>query len=189
MMTTWKIERFRVLRKINEHGNSLEAMISSLEKDPPVRFSGTAVYMTKVQNIIPFALLHNLKHNKILHERVILLTLRTEDAPYVPNLKRVSIDKLSLTFWRVIANNGWRETPNVEVFFYRCGLEGLNFQMMEASFFMSNESLVLGKRSWALRLRGKLFLVLYRNTLPAPDQFRIPPNRIIQLGTQFKILI
>jgi KUP system potassium uptake protein len=187
IMTTWKSERFRALRKMHEHGNSLEAMIASLEKNSPVRVSGTAVYMTKVQNIIPFSLLHNLKHNKILHERVVLLTLRTEDAPYVHNLKRVSIDKLSPTFWRVVANYGWRETPNVEDIFYRCGLEGLNCQMMETSFFMSNESLVLGKRSWALRLRGKLFLLLHRNALRAPDQFRIPPNRIIQLGTQVEI--
>lgn len=187
IMTTWKSERFRALRKMHDHGKSLEALIVSLEKNPPIRVPGTAVYMTKVQNIIPFALLHNLKHNKILHERVVLLTLRTEDAPYVHNLKRVSIDKLSSTFWRVIANYGWRETPNVEDIFYRCGLEGLNCQMMETSFFMSNESLVLGKRSWVLRLRGKLFLVLHRNALHAPDQFRIPPNRIIQLGTQVQI--
>ncbi|WP_241630831.1 KUP/HAK/KT family potassium transporter, partial [Rosenbergiella nectarea] len=84
----------------------LEAMISSLEKHPPVRVSGTAVYMTRVKNIIPFALLHNLKHNKVLHERVVLLTLRTEDAPYVHNVRRVSIEQLSPTFWRVVASYG-----------------------------------------------------------------------------------
>ncbi|STW02468.1 Kup system potassium uptake protein [Klebsiella pneumoniae] len=88
VMTTWKSERFRLLRRMHEHGNSLEAMISSLEKSPPVRVPGTAVYMSRALNVIPFALLHNLKHNKVLHERVILLTLRTEDAPYVHNVRR-----------------------------------------------------------------------------------------------------
>ncbi|WP_241647651.1 low affinity potassium transporter Kup [Rosenbergiella metrosideri] len=187
IMTTWKSERFRALRKMHEHGNSLEAMISSLEKHPPVRVTGTAVYMTRVKNIIPFALLHNLKHNKVLHERVVLLTLRTEDAPYVHNVHRVSIEQLSPTFWRVIASYGWREIPNMEDIFHRCGLEGLNCRMMETSFFMSNESLILGKRPWYLRLRGKLFLLLQRNALRAPDQFEIPPNRVIQLGTQVEI--
>ncbi|ARU95835.1 low affinity potassium transporter Kup [Tatumella citrea] len=184
IMTTWKSERFRVLRRMHEHGNSLEAMIASLEKNPPVRVPGTAVFMSRVLNVIPFAMLHNLKHNKVLHERVVLLTLRTEDAPYVHNVRRVTIEQLSPTFWRVVASYGWRETPNVEEIFHRCGLEGLNCRMMDTSFFMSRESLILGKRPWYLQLRGKLFLALQRNALRAPDQFEIPPNRVIELGTQ-----
>ena len=134
-----------------------------------------------------FALLHNLKHNKVLHERVILLTLRTEDAPYVHNVRRVQIEQLSPSFWRVVASYGWRETPNVEEVFHRCGLEGLSCRMMETSFFMSHESLIIGKRPWYLRLRGKLYLLLQRNALRAPDQFEIPPNRVIELGTQVEI--
>ncbi|SUH18885.1 membrane transport protein [Salmonella enterica subsp. enterica] len=187
IMTTWKSERFRLLRRMHEHGNSLEAMIASLEKSPPVRVPGTAVYMSRALSVIPFALLHNLKHNKVLHERVILLTLRTEDAPYVHNVRRVQIEQLSPTFWRVVASYGWRETPNVEEVFHRCGLEGLSCRMMETSFFMSHESLIVGKRPWYLRLRGKLYLLLQRNALRAPDQFEIPPNRVIELGTQVEI--
>ena len=187
VMTTWKSERFRLLRRMHEHGNSLEAMISSLEKSPPVRVPGTAVYMSRALNVIPFALLHNLKHNKVLHERVILLTLRTEDAPYVHNVRRVQIEQLSPSFWRVVASYGWGETPNVEEVFHRCGLEGLSCRMMETSFFMSHESLIIGKRPWYLRLRGKLYLLLQRNALRAPDQFEIPPNRVIELGTQVEI--
>lgn len=187
IMTTWKSERFRLLRRMHEHGNSLEAMIASLEKSPPVRVTGTAVYMTRAINVIPFALLHNLKHNKVLHERVVLLTLRTEDAPYVHNVHRVTIEQLSPTFWRVVASYGFKETPNVEEIFHRCGLEGLSCRIMEASFFMSHESLILGKRPWYLRLRGKLFIMLSRNALRAPDQFEIPPNRVIELGTQVEI--
>ncbi|GLR07437.1 potassium transporter Kup [Mixta theicola] len=187
IMTTWKSERFRLLRRLHEHGNSLEAMIASLEKSPPVRVPGTAVYMSRALNVIPFALLHNLKHNKVLHERVVLLTLRTEDAPYVHNVRRVTIEQLSPTFWRVVGSYGWRETPNMEEIFHRCGLEGLNCRMTETSFFMSHESLIIGKRPWYLHLRGKLFLALQRNALRAPDQFEIPPNRVIELGTQVEI--
>ncbi|KYQ98763.1 low affinity potassium transporter Kup [Serratia sp. TSA_198.1] len=187
IMTTWKSERFRLLRRMHEHGNSLEAMIASLEKSPPVRVPGTAVFMSRAINVIPFALLHNLKHNKVLHERVVLLTLRTEDAPYVHNVRRVTIEQLSPTFWRVVASYGWRETPNVEEVFHRCGLEGLPCRMTETSFFMSHESLILTKRPWYLFLRGKLFIALSRNALRAPDQFEIPPNRVIELGTQVEI--
>lgn len=171
---------------MHEHGNSLEAMIASLEKSPPVRVRDRGVYVACNQRH-SFALMHNLKHNKVLHERVILLTLRTEDAPYVHNVRRVQIEQLSPTFWRVVASYGWRETPNVEEVFHRCGLEGLSCRMMETSFFMSHESLILGKRPWYLRLRGKLYLLLQRNALRAPDQFEIPPNRVIELGTQVEI--
>lgn len=187
IMTTWKSERFRLLRRLHEHGNSLDAMIASLEKTPPTRVPGTAVYFSRATRVIPFALLHNLKHNKILHERVVLLTMRTEDAPYVLNASRVTVEQLSPTFWRVIANYGWRETPDVEEVFQRCWQDGLTCQMMETSFFMSNESLIIGERPWYLRLRGKLFMMLSRNALRAADQFEIPPNRLIELGIQVEI--
>ncbi|MBA0169016.1 MULTISPECIES: low affinity potassium transporter Kup [Pectobacterium] len=187
IMTTWKSERFRLLRRLHEHGNSLDAMIASLEKSPPTRVPGTAVYFSRATRVIPFALLHNLKHNKILHERVVLLTMRTEDAPYVLNARRVTVEQLSPTFWRVIANYGWRETPDVEEVFQRCWQDGLTCQMMETSFFMSNESLIIGDRPWYLRLRGKLFMMLSRNALRAADQFEIPPNRLIELGIQVEI--
>ncbi|MCL6378328.1 low affinity potassium transporter Kup [Pectobacterium brasiliense] len=187
IMTTWKSERFRLLRRLHEHGNSLDAMIASLEKTQPTRVPGTAVYFSRATRVIPFALLHNLKHNKILHERVVLLTMRTEDAPYVLNARRVTVEQLSPTFWRVIANYGWRETPDVEEVFQRCWQDGLTCQMMETSFFMSNESLVIGERPWYLRLRGKLFMMLSRNALRAADQFEIPPNRLIELGIQVEI--
>ncbi|POC76863.1 potassium transporter Kup, partial [Vibrio vulnificus] len=141
-----KSERFRLLRRLHEHGNSLEAMIASLEKSPPVRVPGTAVFLSRATNVIPFALLHNLKHNKVLHERVVLLTIVTTDMPYVHNVQRVAIEQLSASFWRVVASYGWRETPNVTDILYRCGLEGMSFTMNETSFFMSRDTLVLGKR-------------------------------------------
>jgi len=187
VMTTWRTERFNVLRKMAEHGNSLSAMITSLEKNPPIRVPGTAVYLSRVVNVIPTALLHNMKHNKILHERVVLLTIRTEEVPYVANVRRVEIEQLSPTFWRVVASYGWREKPNMEGILQRCAVDGLNCLMMQTSFFMSHEALILGKRPWHHRVRGMLFLTLARNALRSPDLFEVPPNRVIELGTQMDI--
>jgi KUP system potassium uptake protein len=187
VMTTWRTERFNVLRKLSEHGNSLSAMITSLEKNPPVRVPGTAVYLSRVVNVIPTALLHNMKHNKVLHERVVLLTIRTEEVPYVPNVRRVEIEQLSPSFWRVVASYGWREKPNMEGIFHRCSVEGLNCPMMQTSFFRSHEALILGKRPWHHKIRGMLFLALARNALRSPDLFELPPNRVIELGTQMDI--
>ena len=101
-------------------------MIASLEKSPPVRSAGHRDLLVARHHCHSFALLHNLKHNKVLHERVVLLTLRTEDAPYVLNVRRVTIiGSCRRPYWRVVASYGWRETPNVEEVFHRCGLEGL----------------------------------------------------------------
>jgi KUP system potassium uptake protein len=123
----------------------------------------------------------------VLHERIILLTLRVEDVPYVHNVRRVCIEQLSPTFWRVVASYGWRETPNVEDIFLRCNAEGPSCRMLETSFFMAHESLIMKERPWYLYLRGKLFMLLQRNALRAPDQFQIPPNRVIELGSQVDI--
>ncbi len=135
IMLTWKTERSRLLRRLRQDPEALEALITSLEKAPPQRVPGTAVVMSRGQYEVPLVLLHNLKHNKILHERVVLLTIVTEDVPYVHNVQRVIIEQLSPAFWRVIARYGWREKPNVTDILYRCGLEGLQSNMNETSFF------------------------------------------------------
>lgn len=187
IMLTWKTERSRLLRRLRQDPEALEALITSLEKAPPKRVPGTAVVMSRGQYEVPLVLLHNLKHNKILHERVVLLTVVTEDVPYVHNVKRVTIEQLSPAFWRVIASYGWRETPNVTDILYRCGLEGLKCTMNETSFFMSRDTFTLGEpRPWYLKARGKLFQVLQRNSLRAPEHYHIPPNRVIELGAVVK---
>ncbi|ALD42916.1 potassium transport protein Kup [Serratia marcescens] len=184
IMLTWKTERSRLIRRLRDNQEGLSALIESLEKAPPKRVPGTAVFMERTPHAVPLVLLHNLKHNKVLHERVVLLTIVTTDMPYVHNVQRVAIEQLSASFWRVVASYGWRETPNVTDILYRCGLEGMSFTMNETSFFMSRDTLVLGKRPWYLRIRGKVFQLLQRNALRAPDLFEIPPNRVIELGAQ-----
>lgn len=148
IMNTCKIERLHLNRIIYKfHGSSLKAMIVSVEKHPFVRLSGTAVYISR----IPIALIQNLKHNKILHKKIILLTICTIELPYIPKMYRVTIEKLSSNFFRVIASYGWCEIPNVEEIFHRCNLEGLNICMIETSFFMSYESLTVKKNPYGIK--------------------------------------
>lgn len=182
VMLTWKTERSRLLRRLRQDPDALGALINSLEKTPPIRVPGTAIVMSRGQDEVPLVLVHNLKHNKVLHQRVVLLTVSTAEVPYVHNVQRVKAVQLSPTFWRVEARYGWREKPNLEDVLYRCGIEGLSGAMNETSFFLSRDTLVLRPRPWYSRLRGRLFQVLQRNALRAPEQFHIPPNRVIELG-------
>ncbi|WP_414629756.1 low affinity potassium transporter Kup [Enterobacter bugandensis] len=186
LMLTWKSERSRLIHRLRDNQEGFTALINSLETTPQQRVSGTAVLMERTPYALPLVLLHNLKHNKVLHERIVLLTVVTADAPYVHNVKRVIIEQLSPCFWRVVARYGWRETPDVTDILYRCGLEGLSFSMNETSFFLSRDTLILGRRPWYLRIRGRVFQALQRNSLRASELFRIPPNRVIELGAQIE---
>ncbi|WP_255344351.1 low affinity potassium transporter Kup [Enterobacter sp. BIDMC 29] len=186
LMLTWKSERSRLIHRLRDNQEGFTALINSLETTPQQRVSGTAVLMERTPYALPLVLLHNLKHNKVLHERIVLLTVETADAPYVHNVKRVTIEQLSPSFWRVVARYGWRETPDVTDILYRCGLEGLSFSMNDTSFFLSRDTLVLGRRAWYLRIRGRVFQALQRNSLRTPELFRIPPNRVIELGAQIE---
>ncbi|SQC91988.1 potassium transport protein Kup [Cedecea neteri] len=186
IMLTWNTERQRLLGRLRDNPEALQAMIGSLEQSESLRVRGTAVYMERSQTALPLALIHNLKHNKVLHERVILLNVTTADVPYWHNVQRVTITQLSPTFWRVAACYGWRETPNVTDILYRCGMEGLRVTMEEASFFLSRDTLLLGDRPWYLKWRGWMFQILQRNALRAPELFQIPANRVIELGSQVR---
>nr|WP_159466477.1 low affinity potassium transporter Kup [Scandinavium goeteborgense] len=186
LMLTWKSERSRLIHRLRDNQEGFTALINSLETTPQQRVPGTAVLMERTPYALPLVLLHNLKHNKVLHDRIVLLTVVTADAPYIHNVKRVTIEQLSPSFWRVVAGYGWRESPDVTDILYRCGLEGLSFSMNETSFFLSRDTLVLGRRPWYLRIRGRVFQALQRNSLRAPELFRIPPNRVIELGAQIE---
>lgn len=121
LMLTWKSERSRLLHRLRDNQRGINALIHELETTSQLRVSGTAVLMERTPHAVPLVLLHNLKHNKALHERVVLLTVATAEVPYVHNVKRVTLEQLSPTFWRVVAHYGWRETPDVSDILYRCG--------------------------------------------------------------------
>ncbi|MCV2524657.1 MAG: low affinity potassium transporter Kup [Candidatus Lightella neohaematopini] len=187
IMLIWKYEKLNLFYQVNKYGNSLSAFIISLEKYPPIIVPGTAVFISYAINNIPIALLQNLKHNKIIHTRTILLSIKVKDTPLVHNIRRVNVEQLSPTFWRVIACYGFKEIPNMEEIFDRCKVDGLFCQMQEISFFISYESLILKRKSWYSKISGKLFTILYHNSIKISDQYLIPTNRVVKLGTQIEI--
>jgi len=184
LMLIWSSERNRLIRRLDSSQASLLALIGSLEKSPPSRVEGTAVFLARKEFEIPQALLHNLKHNRVLHRRVVLLHIRTVDTPRVHNQQRITLTPLSASFWQVTAAYGWRETPSMAEILHLCGLEGFGCSVSEASFFTSHDTLVMKQRRGLARLRGGIFHFCQRNALRAHEQFHIPPNRVIELGGQ-----
>jgi len=184
LMLTWSSERNRLIRRLDSSQTGLLSLVASLEKNPPSRVEGTAVFLARKQFEIPQALLHNLKHNRVLHRRVVLLHIRTVDTPRVHNQQRITLTPLSASFWQVTAAYGWRETPSMAEILHLCGLQGFGCTLNEASFFTSHDTLVMKQRRGLLRLRGGVFHFCQRNALRAHEQFHIPPNRVIELGGQ-----
>jgi KUP system potassium uptake protein len=185
VMNTWKLGRELLSERIREHALPLEDFIQNIEQYPPTRVPGTAVFLTGTTQGVPHALLHNLKHNKVLHERVVLLTIITEDLPYVDTLSEVT--QLSGSFWRVVAHYGFMGTPNIDDIVMDCKQHQLEFDMMDTSFFLSRETLISTDRPGMARWREHLFLWMSKNALRATDFFQIPTNRVVELGAQIEL--
>ena len=151
------------------------------------RIAGTAVYMTSRLDMVPVPLLHNLKHNKVLHQRVVLLRIVTANVPRVPPERRLTMHDLGDNFYTIIAKYGFMQHPNVPRVLFRCASSGPSFKMMDTSFFVGRVKIVPAKISRLGRFRCQLFEVMHRNALAATDFFRIPPNRVIELGSQAEI--
>ena len=165
----------------------LDSFIRSMFNSPSPRVDGTAVFMTTWLEGVPRALLHNLVHNKVLHRRVVLLTVETADVPHVPDSERVVVEELDYGFYRVRVNYGFKDDPDLPAALVRCADFGLKFDMMETSFFLGRETLVSRVGSGMPRWREKLFIVMFRNAGSAADYFHIPPNRVVELGTQVEL--
>jgi KUP system potassium uptake protein len=136
---------------------------------------------------VPHALLHNLKHNKVLHERVVFLTVVTLDIPFVPDDERVQIKALGCDFLRMTADYGFKEDPDVPELLENCGRQGLAFDMMETSFFVSRETLIATVTPGMAMWRERLFVSMSKNATKASEFFQIPTNRVVELGTQVEL--
>jgi KUP system potassium uptake protein len=188
MMTTWRRGRELVVREIKQSGLALAPFIENIAEHPPLRVPGTAVFLTANQNAVPHALLHNLKHNKVLHERNVLLTVEILETPVAEVSERVQITAMGSDFHGLELRFGFAEDPNVPLALSLCGREGLGFDMMDTTFFLSRENVVADARRPGMALwRDKLFVILSRNALPATAFFQIPGNRLIELGAQVEI--
>ena len=187
LMATWRRGRELVVREIRHGGLALEPFISSIVAHPPLRVPGTAVFLTASQEGVPHALLHNLKHNKVLHERNAILTVETVDTPIAENDERVEVESLGDEFYRVTLRFGFAEDPDVPNMLETVTVCGMPFDMMDTTFFLSRESIVATDRPGMALWRDKLFAFMSRNAIPATAFFQIPGNRLIELGTQVEI--
>jgi KUP system potassium uptake protein len=185
IMSTWRQGRVALARKLERDTLPLKEFLAQVHNK--ARVAGTAVYMTSRVDVVPVPLLHNLKHNKVLHERIVLLHVVTRNIPRVAPDKRVEVVHLGDNFHSVVAYYGFMQHPNVPRVLERCSAQGLSFNMMDTSFFVGRVTIMPARKSRYGTIRCKLFEAMHRNALAATDFFRIPPNRVIELGAQVEI--
>ncbi|SDF90443.1 potassium transporter Kup [Phytopseudomonas seleniipraecipitans] len=187
LMTTWKRGRQLVLERLDEHALVLRDFIASIALQPPHRVVGTAVFLTSRVDVVPHALLHNLLHNQVLHERVMLLTVLYEDRPRVPLAERFELDAYDQGFYRVRLRFGFLEAPDIPQALAQLSDKGLDCPPMQTTYFLSRETVIPSERIGMAMWRERLFAVLQKNAGSSLGFFRLPVNRVIELGTQVEI--
>ncbi len=188
MMRTWRRGRELLREAVQSEGIQLETFLDGLMLSPPVRVPGTAIFMTADKGVVPHALMHNLKHNKVLHERNVFLTVDSLKVPYAPKADRLRITTIGDNFYRVVIKFGFMEEPDVpQALMQASDCSEICIDPMETTYFASRET-VMGSAHRNMPLwRDKLFALMHRNAAPATGFFRIPGNRIVELGTQVQI--
>jgi KUP system potassium uptake protein len=187
VMTPWRRGRELVLRQLKHGGLALAPFIASIAEYPPMRVPGTAVFMTANLDAVPHALLHSLKHFKVLHERNVLLSVETLETPYADRAELAEVRDLGHSFHGVVLRFGFMEDPDVPAALAECAEHGLPFNLMDTTFFLSRETVVTTRGPGMARWRDKLFVFLARNALPGTAFFHIPGNRLVELGAQVQI--
>jgi len=188
LMATWKRGRQLVWDKLRPAAMPLEMFLDSIEKSKNlVRVQGTALFMTANPEGTPIALLHNLKHNKVLHRRVVVLTMVTDEVPHVDPARRIEIMQLTDGLHRVIGHFGFMEEPNVPKLLELCGEAGLEYRPMETTFFLSRETIIPSPKHGMAIWREKLFAIMSRNAQSATIFFGLPANRVVELGIQVEM--
>ncbi|KGM56601.1 potassium transporter Kup [Lysobacter arseniciresistens ZS79] len=188
LLRTWRRGRELLREEMQKGGIQLDSFLPGLMLAPPVRVPGTAVFLASDPNLVPHALMHNLKHNKVLHERNVFLTVETLAVPYAPKEKRLQIAGIGDDFYRVLVRFGFMETPDVPLALMRsCDAGGIHFDPMDTTYFASRETVVAIARRGMPVWRDRLFALMHRNAAPATGFFRIPGNRLVELGAQVEI--
>jgi KUP system potassium uptake protein len=186
MLTTWARGRGLMIERMREAAMPIQVFVRSAVNSA-TRVPGTAVFMTSTPDGVPHALLHNLKHNKVLHERVVLLTVKIEDVPYVHTAKRVWFEDIGQGFYRLVIRYGFMEDPDVPAALKFATGCGPTFKMMDTSFFLARQTLIASSRPGMAIWREKLFAWMLRNAESAMEFFRLPTNRVVELGSQVEI--
>src|SRR5215469_8267684 len=184
IMSTWTKGRRAVMGRRSEESLPLEMFLAGLKPDRPIRVPGTALFLTADVDKVPASLLHNLKHNKVLHERVILLSIKTLDIPRVADEQRLEIRDVGHQFYTIVTRYGFVEEPDIWRVLAQCRAQDLRFNLMETSVFVGREKLVISDRTPLAKWRKELFVLLFRLSLSAVEFFRVPSNRVVELGGQ-----
>jgi KUP system potassium uptake protein len=186
-MSTWKTGRKILRERLAASVIPFDDFMKIVVGNPPLRVRGTAIFMAGNPDGTPVALLHNLKHNKVLHERVVLLTIVTGHAPRIARDRRLTIEKHEHGFVRVIGNYGFMEEPNVSELLEECKEHGLEFRPLETTFFLSRETIIPTNKPGMAIWREHLFTIMSRNSQSATAYFRLPANRVVELGMQVEL--
>ena len=187
LLATWKAGRQLLVERLAPGAIPMEPFIQSVTAHPPTRVSGTAVFLTGASEGVPHALLHNLNHNKVLHERIVLLTVETRDIPHVADDDQIEILPLGTDFYRMIVHYGFKDEPDVPRALELAAAKGMKFEMMETSFFLSRQTLIPKVGPGMALWREKLFAIMSRNASSATTFFKIPANRVVELGTRIEL--
>jgi KUP system potassium uptake protein len=187
VVVTWQRGTRVLIQKTRKTEVPLEDLVRSLERKPPHIVAGTAVFLTSDPEFTPTALLHNLKHNKVLHEQNVILTIVTSNTPRVDDDDRVTIAPVSPHFTRVSLNFGYMETPNVPKTLAIARKQGLQFDIMSTSFFLSRRALKPAAQSVLPHWQDRLFIALAKSSSDATDFFQIPTGRVVEIGTQVTV--
>ncbi|UCV18338.1 potassium transporter Kup [Ferribacterium limneticum] len=185
VLTTWRRGRRMVSDEMAKQSIPMDDFLNSI--DDVHRIYGTAIFMTSAKDGVPPALLHNLKHNQVLHERVVLVTVQTMPTPHVNDMDRIYLHDMSKGFKRLIIRYGFMESPDVPGALEQCSRFGETFDMMETTFYLSRETIVPSMSRGMLPIRARLFAIMSKNATSASDFFHIPTNRVVELGTQLVI--
>jgi len=187
LMTTWKTGRKLVAERLTARAFPLEDFMSAVSCDPPTRVSGTAVFMTAQPRGTPPALAHNLRYNKILHEHVIVLTVRTSHTPYVAPDQQIEVQSLGLGVYNVRVQYGFMQDPDVPSALLAARARGVEFDPDDLTYFLGRETIIVTRRPGMAAWREKLFVVMARNAVRATAFFHLPPERVVELGVQVEM--
>ena len=187
LMSTWKRGREVLAKRMLEKTVPLKMLLADLAAEPPVRVPGTAVFMYGTADGTPPALVHNLAHNKVLHERIVFLNVVTLDIPHVPPAERVTVKRIGKGFHSVVARYGFMDDPHIEDVLAACRAKSLDIRIEGTTFFLGRETLVASERPGIAEWRAKLFAFMSRNALRATAFFKIPPNQVFEVGAQVEL--
>lgn len=189
-MTTWRRGRFLLNRQQQRDRQPLAEFMTLLEADPPARVSGTAIFMTLSPDIVPPALLHNLKHNQVLHDHVLFLTVRSADVPHVSSSEeRFTVSRLSASSWQAVVTYGFKEDPDVPAALRDIAdaYPEIDLEPMRTSYYLSRQTVVAARHPAMQRWRRALFSFMARNATRSTKFFKIPPNRVVEMGMQVEL--